>query len=571
VTVQAAEGQARTGDTGDSVIEWGPSQAFLKTSIGLILVVVVVYIAALALFTQGQGQRMVTAIPFGLVSLVSWVFIMRGKPRVGVWVISVGIWVMSTVACIVLGGMSSSTPVVYPVLVLLAGWMFSARAAFGVALLTAAATLGMVVAEWQGWMPPGPPTLPLMRWYVLCIALALSASLIAFFARGHREQINEVRELGNALTQRNVMLEASQAELHGVLGATADGILAVDKQGKVLFTNRRFAELWRIPQGLLDRKDDQAMLGHVEAQVKDPEAFVNRVMSLYESEAVDTDWIEFKDGRTFERYTEPLMQNGVLIGRVWSFSDITERRRAEAEVAALNASLEERVRSRTAELEAANRELESFSYTISHDLRAPLRSMAGFGGLLKENLGSGLDEESRDYLERIVASSQRMSRLIDGVLEYSRLGKSELVRRPVDLDAMLHEIAGELRERYPATQVSLQPLGEAVADATMLRQIFLNLMDNACKYSSRTPAPRVGVGMERGEHGVEYFVRDNGSGFDMQHADHLFSLFTRLHNDPGIESTGAGLAIVKRLVERHGGSISATAAPGQGATFRFRI
>ena len=395
LTVQAVEGRVGSGEAADAIIEWGPSRTFLKTSIGLIVVVVVMYIAGLAFFTQGQEQRMATAVPFGLVAMVAWVFIVRGQTRVGIWVMSVGIWVMATVACIVLGGMSSSTPVVYPVLVLLAGWMFSARAAFAVALLTAAATLGMVVAEWQGWMPPGPPTYPLMRWYVLCIALALSASLIAFFARGHREQITEVRELGNALAERNILLEASQAELKGVLGATADGIIAVDRQGRVLLTNRRFAELWRIPQAIIDNKDDQAMLAHVMAQLADPAGFLARVMSLYESEAVATENIEFKDGRTFERYTEPLMQNGVLFGRVWSFSDITERRRAEAEVAALNASLEERVRARTAELEAANRELESFSYTISHDLRAPLRSMVGFGGLLKESLGPGIDPEAR--------------------------------------------------------------------------------------------------------------------------------------------------------------------------------
>jgi light-regulated signal transduction histidine kinase (bacteriophytochrome) len=229
------------------------------------------------------------------------------------------------------------------------------------------------------------------------------------------------------------------------------------------------------------------------------------------------------------------------------------------------------VRERTAALEKANRELESFSYTISHDLRAPLRSMVGFSGLLLENLGGKLDRDSRDLLWRISASGTRMSRLIDGVLEYSRLAKSEVVRRDIDVDLLVGEIAAELRERYPETRWDVERLGSASADPVMLRQIFHNLIDNACKYSAGGAAPQVAIAVEGDAAVKTYIVRDNGIGFDMQHADQLFNLFTRLHNDPEIDSTGAGLAIVKRLVERHGGTIQAEAVPGQGATFRFSL
>ena len=164
-----------------------------------------------------------------------------------------------------------------------------------------------------------------------------------------------------------------------------------------------------------------------------------------------------------------------------------------------------------------------------------------------------------------------MSRLIDDVLEYSRLSREPITRRPVDLDALVREIAGEMRDRYPHSELVLNPLGVAHADPLMMRQILHKLIDNALKYSARRERPRVEVGVERVGYVLEYVVRDNGIGFDMRHADHLFKLFTRLHNDPAFDSTGAGLAIVKRLIDRHGGSIRAEAQPDRGASFRFRL
>jgi len=285
-----------------------------------------------------------------------------------------------------------------------------------------------------------------------------------------------------------------------------------------------------------------------------------------------------KSGATMicEIWGEPLEIEGEQC-IVWLTNDITERKRAQAQVVQLNASLEQRVAERTAELQQANRELESFSYTISHDLRAPLRSIAGFSGLLAESLGGKLAGEERRYLERIVASATRMSQLIDEVLEYSRIARSALMRRPVDLDVLVREVAEDLREQYPRASIEIQPLGRANADPTMLRQVFHNLIGNALKYSATRAAPRVEIGAAPGavrdgmEGVVEYYVSDNGVGFDMRHADHLFTLFTRLHSDPNFEGIGAGLAIVKRLIDRHHGRISAHAEPDQGATFRFSI
>ncbi len=274
--------------------------------------------------------------------------------------------------------------------------------------------------------------------------------------------------------------------------------------------------------------------------------------------------------RACELWGEPIEVDGVPC-IIWAVNDITGRKRAENEVVLLNASLEQRVRVRTAELQEANRELESFSYTISHDLRTPLRGIAGFSALLVESMQARLGGEDRRYLERIITNADKMSRLIDEVLEYSRLARATLQRRQVDLDALVGEVAAELREHYPAAEVVAGPLGRTHADPTMIRQIFHNLIGNALKYSARHAHPRVEIGAQPAGGGVEYFVRDNGIGFDMDHADRLFKLFTRLHSDPNFEGTGAGLAIVKRLVERHHGKIRVEAKPDQGATFWFSV
>jgi len=256
---------------------------------------------------------------------------------------------------------------------------------------------------------------------------------------------------------------------------------------------------------------------------------------------------------------------------IWITSDVTARKKTEAQILQLNESLERRVRERTTELEAVVQELAAFSYTISHDLRAPLRAITGFSERLANNTRGKLEGENRHYLERIVSNSRRMGRLIDEVLEYSRLGRSVVARQTVDLDALVSDIAGELRERYPCAAVVVHPLGRANADPTMIRQIFQNLIGNALKYSSKREHPRVEIGALHSAGGVEYFVRDDGVGFDMMHASHLFELFSRLHSDRDFEGTGAGLAIVKRLVERHNGRIRAEAEPDKGATFLFTI
>jgi PAS domain S-box-containing protein len=235
--------------------------------------------------------------------------------------------------------------------------------------------------------------------------------------------------------------------------------------------------------------------------------------------------------------------------------------------------LERSVAERTVELTAVNRELEAFSYSVSHDLRAPLRALDGFSQVLLEDYAEKIDQQGRDYLGRIRAASQRMSHLIDDLIQLSRVTRSELRRDEVDFSALVSEVAAEIQDREPgrSVEVAIDAGVRVRGDARLLRVALMNLVGNAFKFTRDAPHPRVEVGVTAGAEGRVYHVRDNGAGFDMAYAGKLFQPFQRLHARTEFEGTGIGLATVQRIVHRHGGRIWAEGTPGAGAAFHFTL
>jgi PAS domain S-box-containing protein len=275
-------------------------------------------------------------------------------------------------------------------------------------------------------------------------------------------------------------------------------------------------------------------------------------------------------GRVFSCILAPVLEERYvnIFGR-----DITERKRAEEEVQKLNAELEQRIVQRTAQLESANKELEAFSYSVSHDLRSPLRGIDGWSQALLEDYGSLLDEQGKTYINRVRSETQRMGNLIDDLLKLSRFTRAEMHIEEVNLSAIAQSIAAQLQQTAPERQVDfvIQPGLTANGDARLLEIALTNLLGNAFKFTGNTPQARIEFEQTEIDGQHIFFVRDNGAGFDMAFAKNLFGAFQRMHRVSEFPGTGIGLTIVQRIISRHGGHIWAEAAMNQGAAFYFTL
>lgn len=361
----------------------------------------------------------------------------------------------------------------------------------------------------------------------------------------------------------------SEQRFRNAMQYSAIGMVLLDRNGAILESNPAMAEIAGVSQAALS---GTLFKGYF-ADTHDDVTRTQEMQALHEGVHRSTRRLCRHDGDIREVHLASTLMpgdGGSDVARLVQVDDVTERLRAEAQVHALNRTLESRVEQRTRELTQANHELESFAYIVSHDLRAPLRSIDGFGRILAERYDAVIDAQGQDYLARVRNAAARMDELIDALLKMSRISRGEFKRVPLDLSLMATDVLSELQQTEPGREVAVRiaPELRAEGDPALVRNLLENLLGNAWKFTANTALATIEFGVEPG--GV-FYVADNGAGFNADYAGKLFRPFQRLHRDDEFKGHGVGLASVRRIVERHGGTIDATGRPDGGATFRFTL
>jgi PAS domain S-box-containing protein len=376
-----------------------------------------------------------------------------------------------------------------------------------------------------------------------------------------------ILESNRDITQR----KKEEEKFRNLLEAAPDAMVIVDSRGRIQLVNAQTERLFGYTRGELSGQRVEMLIpsryqgSHVASREEYGRSPHSRAMGagleLYG---------RHKDGSEIpvEVSLSPLQtEEGTLISS--AIRDVSTRRRAEEEIRKLNSELNQKV----AELSTANRELESFSYSVSHDLRAPLRHIDGFARILKEEHASQLSEEGIRYLDRVLQAANHMGQLVDDLLNLARIGRKEMARQRVQLGELVREAMADLPPEVSARQTEwrIEPLAEVDCDPGLVKLVLVNLLSNAVKFTKDRQPAVIEVGTRETEKGKAFMVRDNGVGFDPKYADKLFGVFQRLHRQEDFAGTGIGLATVQRIVHRHGGEVWAESSPGKGAAFFFTL
>lgn len=390
--------------------------------------------------------------------------------------------------------------------------------------------------------------------------------------------VNAINKMQANMEEAFNALRNSEDRVRLLMDSTAEAIYGMDKTGHCTFSNPACLHLLGYDHNdELLGKDMHELIHHTYPNGRPYPAGACRIYKAARSGQcihIDNEVLWRRDGSSFpaEYWAHPIYKNNEIIGAVITFIDISVRKCTEDELRKYRDHLEELVAERTSELTRINGELEAFSYSVSHDLRAPLRAMDGFSQALQEDYAGQIDETGIDYLQRICAGSQRMGNLIDDLLSLSRVSRIEMNRTDLNLSLLAEKSISKLQEICPQRRVEVKISDhiQAQGDAHLLEIVLDNLIANAWKYTSKKQSACIEFGITEKENKNIYYVKDDGAGFDMQYATKLFIAFQRLHGNE-FEGTGIGLATVSRIIRRHGGEIWASAQPGQGATFYFTL
>jgi PAS domain S-box-containing protein len=382
-----------------------------------------------------------------------------------------------------------------------------------------------------------------------------------------------LRDVARWLLAEQVLRE-SQAMYRDVVESVNEILFQTDADGRLTFLNRawrnttNFDTRLSIGQDLLDfvTEDDRGRVGHCLGAIREGYEEIGQFEFRLRTQAIGPRWVEATIRPLRDTYDR-------IVGSSGTLDDITVRKEAEQTQRNLNRELETRVRVRTAELEASNRELEAFSYSVSHDLRAPLRAIDGFAQIVAEDYAPRLDDIGREYLQRIRVATQRMARLIDDLIDLARLTRQSMRREQVNLSQLVDQILGELHQENPerCVETSVEPGLIVAADRALMRVALDNLLRNAWKFTNRREVAQIRFHAEMRDRQIVYCVSDNGAGFDMSFASKLFLPFHRLHGVSEFDGTGIGLATVQRVIQRHEGKVWAESTPDEGASFFFTL
>lgn len=419
------------------------------------------------------------------------------------------------------------------------------------------------------------------------LALADTARIVSqhhdYSVRAKKMSDDELGLLTDAFNQmltriekQTIELSESEERMRAVLNSAMTAVIAMDVEGKIIDWNSRAEKMFGWPRREALQRELAATI--IPETLRDAHRTGLKHFLATGSGAVFNQLIEITAlHRSGKEFPVELSISRLKTNDTTTFcgfiTDITERRRAEEEIRLFNQKLEQMVQERTEELQMVNKELESFSYSVSHDLRAPLRAIHGYMNIFADEYANKFDNEAKRLTTIIMNNTQKMGRLIDDLLAFSQLGRKELIRTHTSMTQMVMSICEEQKRLEDGRNIEfvIQDLPYALVDTVTMRQVWVNLISNAVKYTKHKEKAIIEIAAKEDNDEQIYYVKDNGAGFDMSYYDKLFGVFQRLHSQKEFEGTGVGLAIVQRIILRHGGKVWADAIPNEGATFYFSL